>query len=343
LGAAAITLAIWLRDGDERFRPVAVSLAALVGMVYLGGYIPGLRSVQPYRNIVPALFLAVIPAAQLIEEAKKRNALTNLPKMAIAVAVIILLAAIPRLARDVVYFVPAFFVEPKDLPEETPHIADIIGFGGIGYPKHRDYRLKPIPQYLDAVAHGVEKWREEQGRILVEYEPLAEHLAWRTTAYIVGGSVLRNPLFNAANLFIRYPKKDPPTDVLKTYLETYAIGWAIVLSNPTLQEKFYRERLQYMLDLFEVRDKVWPFQVLKCKLPVSYFQKGSGKIRASMNRIEVTSSNPNEEIVVRYHWIETLACREKCKIEREPIKDDPMGFIRVPAPHPADFEIRNGY
>ena len=42
--------------------------------------------------------------------------------------------------------------------------------------------------------------------------------------------------------------------------------------------------------------------------------------------------------------MEMLACGPDCRIEREPIDDvDGVGFIRVPAPHPVDFEIRNVY
>ncbi|MBW2262944.1 MAG: hypothetical protein JRG91_13285 [Deltaproteobacteria bacterium] len=62
-----------------------------------------------------------------------------------------------------------------------------------------------------------------------------------------------------------------------------------------------------------------------------------------MNRIEVTGSDPNSDLVLRYHWLETLVCTPDCSITREPVLDDSVGFIRIPAPHPADVVVENGY
>ena len=62
-----------------------------------------------------------------------------------------------------------------------------------------------------------------------------------------------------------------------------------------------------------------------------------------MNRIEVKDSPPAEPLVLKYHHIDTLVCKPNCKVEREPIDGDLAGFIRIPAPHPANVIIENGY
>ena len=62
-----------------------------------------------------------------------------------------------------------------------------------------------------------------------------------------------------------------------------------------------------------------------------------------MNRIEVTDTNPGEDIVLRFHWLDNFICKPECKVAREPMDNDAVGFIRVPAPHPVDFTIENGY
>jgi len=53
-------------------------------------------------------------------------------------------------------------------------------------------------------------------------------------------------------------------------------------------------------------------------------------------------------VVLRYHWLETLRCKGAddsgaCDIVREPVRDNPVGFMRIPAGHPADFDIVNEY
>ena len=64
--------------------------------------------------------------------------------------------------------------------------------------------------------------------------------------------------------------------------------------------------------------------------------RGRGEVRASTNRIEVTGSNPDRPVVLRFHWMEQLVCEPDCTIERKPDKLDPVGFIKIPAPHPAE-------
>ena len=42
--------------------------------------------------------------------------------------------------------------------------------------------------------------------------------------------------------------------------------------------------------------------------------------------------------------METLRCVPDCELQRVPIDNfDPVGFIKIPAPHPADLEVRNVY
>lgn len=48
--------------------------------------------------------------------------------------------------------------------------------------------------------------------------------------------------------------------------------------------------------------------------------------------------------MLRFHWDEHLVCEPGCRVAREEIDVfDTVGFVRVPAPHPADLTIRNAY
>jgi hypothetical protein len=62
-----------------------------------------------------------------------------------------------------------------------------------------------------------------------------------------------------------------------------------------------------------------------------------------MNRIHVTGSVPSEPVVLRYHWLATLVCEPNCRVRPTPEPGDPIGFLRVEAPHPPDFVVRNAY
>jgi hypothetical protein len=56
----------------------------------------------------------------------------------------------------------------------------------------------------------------------------------------------------------------------------------------------------------------------------------------------VNPLGPPAEVVLRFHYLETLRCRPDCRVERFPVAGDRVGFIRVPDPRP-ELEIYNSY
>ncbi len=335
LGAAAITLVLWHRERDGRFLLFAVTLPLLLVATYLGGTLPPLREVQPYRFVVPALFVAVVPAAALVSEVARRRVLSGLPWFAWALGGVLVLALLPRLVRDVLYFTAALVPETAPLVEENPRITDTIGFGNIGYPEHKEFRHGPMPWDHDDIARWFEEHTDGSGRVMVEHWTLGEMLAWRTRAQVLGGFRLRNLQHNSANFFRLYPIGDPPPGELERYLDDYAVKWLVV--------SFTHKRFEARSDLFEPAAEIGIHKIFVSKRPVSFFASNRGRVKASMNRLSVKKTWPDDDVVLRFHWHEKLRCRPDCRVEREPLEGDPVGFIRVPAPHPANFVIWNGY
>ena len=162
---------------------------------------------------------------------------------------------------------------------------------------------------------------------------LGEHLLWRTDAQILGGFRERNLDHRAANLFHRYPQGHVPDDVLARYLEQYAVRWVSVSQELPIFES--RAPLEHVAE-------VGIHRVYRTKTPVSFVRGGKGRVHASFNRLEVDGTDPSQDVVLRFHWFETLACEPDCRIEREAIDDNPVGFI-LPAPHPGRFSVVNAY
>jgi len=335
LAAAIVMLVLWRRRRDDRFLPLAVGLGVMLVSTYLGGYVFFMQQVQPYRFVAPAIFMSLIPAAALAAEARLSGALRQLPRLALLLGALILVAAVPRFVRDVLYFVPALVPEAKPLVEENPHITDPIGFGQIHYPIPRNYRHGPTVEDFNQLAAWVEEHTDASGRIAVEHWELGEHLAWRTRAQVLGGFRLRNIEHSAANIFRRYPIGDPPEDELKEYLRTYAVKWVITT--------FVHQRFENKPQILARVADVPPHRIYLTRLQTSFFAENDGRVEASMNRLAVSGTRPDRDVVLRYHYLETLACTPGCRVEREPIEMDPVGFIRVPVPHPGDFTIVNEY
>jgi hypothetical protein len=343
LAAAIVMLVLWRKDKDDRFLPFMVGLAALLGITYLGGYSVVFSQVQPYRHALPAMFLTVIPAALLIERIWTSGVMRKLPRLAYVAFGLVLVVAVPHLARDVLYFVPALLPVPKDMPDDKGEIDNPIVFGSMGYPKHMEFRHQPLYKDFTDVTTWVSKYYDDQGRILVEWWILGEHLAWRTRAQILGGFREINLQHSASNLFRRNDDGDLPKEELRRYLIDYAVKW-IIVTHP-------KPKFENNPDLFEPAGYVphpsnpadMRHRLYKSKLPVTYFAENSGRVRASMNRIEVARTDPGKDVVLRFHYLETLLCKPDCTIVKEPLPKDPVGFIRVPAPHPRNFVIVNGY
>ena len=71
--------------------------------------------------------------------------------------------------------------------------------------------------------------------------------------------------------------------------------------------------------------------------------KGAGKVKASYNRIDLDGLIAEDgEVVIAYHWMETLRATPDVKLERFMIGGDPVGLIKISNP-PSFLTIRNSY
>ena len=73
------------------------------------------------------------------------------------------------------------------------------------------------------------------------------------------------------------------------------------------------------------------FYIFQARRDPSFFIRGSGSIKADYDRIEI--DNPSSgEIVIKYHWLETLKTEPKVEMEPVMMRDDPIPFIKLNNP-----------
>jgi hypothetical protein len=280
--------------------------------------------------VFPAAFLAIIPAAALGEELWRTGVLKRLPRLVYAVGAVLLLPGLQLLGRDVIYFFADHLPKVAPLLDGSPS-----PIAASGYPDHMRYRHYPMEAAYEELPDWVRENDDGRGRFLVQVGVVGEQLAWKTKAQVLGGFQHRNLEHAYSNLFRIYPQGVVRSEELRRYLETYAVRWLIV----TVPKPWF----DAVPDLLELHAVVGGHRIYRTKVDVSLFLRGSGEIHARTNLISVRNTQPDEDIVLRYHWLDTLVCAPDCTIEpyENPIRGVP--FIRVPAPHPADFEIRNDY
>lgn len=331
LATCAIGLALWRRERDPRWRPFAAAVITLLVLSYLGAYTWLFRQIQPYRHVLPLAFVAVIPAAAAIDAAIRRGALRHLtlaPKLALGLLAI---PAAQHLIADVTYYTPSLL----------PRLAPLYNNGWLpittqGFPAQPDYRHHVVTADHDQLPAWVRAHDDGQSRFLVEEPSLGEQLSWRTEAQILGGFLYRNLEHSHANLFRRRKEGIASDDELRAYFETYAVSHVIITS----KHKSWERRP----NVLELVATIGQHRIFRTKIAPRLIAEGGGRVTASTNLLRVTGSDPSKDLVLRYHWMETLRCSPDCELRRVPVDSfDTVGFIKIPAPHPADLEVRNAY
>jgi hypothetical protein len=328
LFAALGTIWFWRREGDDRFRLFAAAFGCMFVLAYLAPVlVPPVRQIQPYRFVASAFFLSVFPAAELFGRMWEQRATLFAAPLARIALLLAAAVAVQHVAVDILYFLP-------DLAPPLPEVREApYSLTGTGFRPHLRYEHVP-PQ---AVAMTLDRWVDahaDEGRIAVT-DWTGERFAWSTRAQILGGFVDLN-LAHAHAHPVRFVDHATPTaEQLRQYIDTYAVQYFLV--------RFGDFGLPKLPEVVTPHATFGDVQIFRSHAKANYFAAGSGQVTASTNRIAVTQTTPSETIDLKYHWHEALVCKPSCRVERIVSQLDPVGFIRVPAPHPRDFVIENSY
>jgi hypothetical protein len=321
----------WRRAGDRRALPLALMVIWPLALAYLSGYSWLGRQTQPYRQVGPAMFAAAIPAAALLGELCAPSALKALPQKAKILLALMLVLIIPRFVRTVLHYMPSLLPDRVERSKLDFLSSPLVG---LNEPPPLPMQLHGAPEPHRNVKRWLEANHRGRGRIVVSEWVLGEYLAAASKLPILGGLVERNVPHVDAHLLRRHPEGDLPGAALRQYLELYAVGFVI-----TSGEFGPLDRRR---DLLEPAKVVDGYRIYRTRIEPSYFVRGSGKVDAQRVNLISVADAAGADLVLRFHWMETLACRPGCRVERYAVEGDRVGFIRVPEP-PSKLEIYNAY
>jgi len=88
------------------------------------------------------------------------------------------------------------------------------------------------------------------------------------------------------------------------------------------------KRFQSMPGLLTLDRRIGPVHLLNVNQTLSWFVQGEGKVKTSLNRIELTEIKGNP-LILKYHWIAVLHSEPAAKIEPVKLEDDQIPFIKI--------------
>ena len=301
-------------------RAAGVLLAAtwffLFLLVYFGSLIPLLKSWQPLRFKVPLDLFLALAASYIVADGLSRRSLKPrsyvLPSMLACgfLAFLFNLFATETRAKMLLRtgLRPELTAIVEWIEKETPAEARVLfeeSGDETGFVYDGTYLSSFIPQRADRQLIG--------GPINVLYD--RHHFA-----EFHSGKLLKKDIQNLTD------------DAIRNYFRLYNIGAVVAFHPASIQ------RLQSVPGLLTLERRVGPVHLMKVNQPLSWFLQGEGKVKASLNRLEVSEVKGNE-VILKYHWAEGLIGTPAVKIVPVKIYDDPIPFIKILDP-PATFTLR---
>ncbi len=220
--------------------------------------------------------------------------------------------------------------------------------------QRKDFRLlTEIPAPVNALTSWIRQNTSPDGRILIEnsdfessHQYYGTHLPYflplLTKREYIGNyspyAISRDSFatFYWGYLF-RRKIQEYTRDEVWPYMDLYNIKWIIIWSEES------RDFFESAPDYYLFRKKIDKFYIYEVNRTGNFFIKGRGKIRAEINRIELTDLEPQDgEVIISYRWMKYLRTESEIAIDETRMLDDPGGFITLKNP-PAELIIYNSY
>jgi hypothetical protein len=321
------------RSRDDRFLPLVTLVFGSFALAYLSGYSSALRQTQPYRHVGPAVLAAALPAGAVLEHVFSRERVAALSRSARISLLLAALLAVPVLARTALGYLPTAIPArqaPRTALRPGPRAwldnreLELVKLGLAG--PERDY--VDVGSYLDA------HFTAASGRVAAFDWVLGEYLPVFTRLPALGGIPQRNiPHVAAHPLRFDFTPTATEPDPFRRYLRDYAVA-AVVTTGVPGPVDFRRDLLEPMRAFGELR-------VYRVQEPSGYVAEGHARVTSQgLNSIRVADAE--RDVVLRFHFLETLRCRPRCRVERASAFRDAAGFLRVKSESDS-FEIFNDY
>jgi hypothetical protein len=310
----------FLSSRKDATTPLIATTVFFLALGAVGSVVPAIAFLQPNRFTVFAWLVLAIPAAIGVAELCGRLRTHGLPLLPV-------IGSLGFIALGTGYF----------LVETAREISpDSKGYYGVRPPEVNGEG--PITRELlewvrnDTSSNGRILFEQSRGRIH-DGVHLAPYVAQMTGRELIGGAYPYQHFatFLDGHVFGKDLRTFDPEE-LRRYMRVYNVHWVICHSKDS--RAYFSSKPWAKLE----REAAWG-ALYSVSEPGGYFVRGDGAITArSVNSIKGRAES-GQPAVLSYHWTSHLRVVPEAPVEKEWILDDPVPFIRLPAP-PKEFEIR---
>lgn len=318
---------LWLSQPQKRgyVAILASGAISLFALAYLGSYWRPLANLQPYRFVIPASLMLILPAADgLIHLAADPPPL----RWRTAAAGLAAVFLITQTAQGAWYYRP-----------------DLSHVGQPG--QLDDGRLGGPPTAYRTVMDWINANTAPDGRLLINDWRLGALVPYYTDREVIGGPFLWVWIkygYANAGIWDAFGRDlDSYTEAeLRQTLHNYNIQW--VITNIAFERDFYTldDVARRWPRLLRPADEVAGFQIYRLPWSANSFLVGRGTVSAGYNRINVADASPSG-VVLKYHWLPTLCSEPPLPLAPHPIPGAPVEFIHVDNGTTRNFVIYNAY
>lgn len=299
----------WLARADPRRRLLCVLAAGGAGcllIAYTFSYVPVLAPVQPYRFLVPAVLFLLAPMAVYLDHAVDVvRAMRPAGRCAVLLLVVL---TIPRLTGYMI---------------EVPRARSNEG----------------LPDTERCVLRRVGEL-QMRGRLLCDNR-LGYLAPWACNVPVIGGlsaqAFLAHRFAGVDHEGVLFGKRpeDWTAAALKTYLDTYAVEYALFMTGPWLA---FAARAP---GLFERVQTIGAYQIFRVRDAArSYVLDGEAEAFPDYDGIAVRHA-ASPELTLKLHYAIFLEANNGVTLRPARVLDSPVPFIRASVPAGVNaFEIR---
>ncbi|MCX8043847.1 MAG: hypothetical protein N3B18_06960, partial [Desulfobacterota bacterium] len=322
-------LYLWRKENRKAlWHAFTAGICTIFLIAYYGSHTTLFPPLQPERYTIPLSLLLLVPASVAVAR--------------------VLQAFVHRASLPTKFFIGALTFVLLYQPVVRPF--------GIFY-KYKPYRLhtempEPITRLLDFLKYNTDR----EGRILIED---SEYTRARPDHQYFGGHY---PAIFPEYVQREYLSGPRPLYPVKHSYASFTNGVLFerditAYTDQELEEAFNLFNVRWIVawnqkskDVFSQNPRsisklcdIDKFSVYTVNRQPSFFIKGSGKLRAEYNRIELTDVHPEDgEVIISYHWMKKLRAIPETTLEPVSLGGDPIGFIKIKNP-PRAFVIVNTY